>query len=194
MSGKNQKTGDWQNRIVGEGMVAAGELLPHWQNWRRHPARQAEVLAQTLGGVGWVQRVIVNRRSGRMLDGHLRAELARKQGEETPVPVVYVDLSEDEERAVLATLDPIAGMAIADEETLAGLVRSIEDADLRSVAGEMAQTMGAQVGDGVGREPGAGFSYREQYGVIVVCADEAHQKTVYDDLVAAGLTCKVVTT
>ncbi len=135
----------WQNRIVGEGEVAAVELVPHPQNWRKHPASQGTVLAQTLDGVGWVQRVIVNRRTGRMLDGHLRAELARKQGEQTPVPVVYVDLSEDEERTVLATLDPIAGMAIADEATLAGLVRSIEDADLRSVAGTIAQTLNVDV-------------------------------------------------
>ena len=136
---------EWQNRIVGEGVVAAGELVAHPQNWRKHPKEQGATLAKTLGGVGWVQRVIVNRRTGRMLDGHLRAELARRQGEATPVPVVYVDLSEDEERTVLATLDPIAGMAIADEETLAGLVRSIEDADLRSVAGEIAQTLGVAV-------------------------------------------------
>jgi hypothetical protein len=135
----------WQNRIVGEGEVAAGELVPHPRNWRKHPQRQGELLAATLGGVGWVQRVIVNRRTGRMLDGHLRAELARKQGAKTPVPVVYVDLSEDEERTVLATLDPIAGMAIADEATLAGLVRSIEDADLRSVAGTIAQTLNVDV-------------------------------------------------
>lgn len=102
----------WRNRIVGEGMVAAAELVPHPQNWRKHPQEQGAVLTQTLDGVGWVQRVIVNRRTGRMLDGHLRAELARRQGEATPVPVVYVDLSEEEERAVLATLDPIASMAL----------------------------------------------------------------------------------
>jgi hypothetical protein len=139
----------WRNRIVGEGEVAAGELVPHPQNWRKHPKEQAANLTGTLDGVGWVQRVIVNKRTGRMLDGHLRAELARKQGEATPVPVVYVDLSDDEERTVLATLDPIAGMAIADEATLAGLVRSIEDADLRSVAGTIAQTLNVDV-DGKG--------------------------------------------
>ncbi len=139
----------WQNRIVGEDLVAAGELVAHPQNWRKHPKEQGKQLAAGLGKVGWVQRVIVNKRTGRMLDGHLRAELARTQGEATPVPVVYVDLSEDEERTVLATLDPIAGMAIADEATLAGLVRSIEDADLRSIAGSMAQTLNVDV-DGTG--------------------------------------------
>ena len=139
----------WRNRIIGEGEIAAGELVPHPQNWRKHPKMQANQLAGTLGGVGWVQRVIVNQRTGRMLDGHLRAELARGQGEQTPVPVLYVDLSEDEERMILATLDPIAGMAIADEATLAALVRSIDDADLRTMAGSVAQTMKIDV-DGNG--------------------------------------------
>ncbi len=146
----------WLNRIVGEGVVAAGDLVAHPQNWRQHPKAQGKQLAATLGGVGWVQRVIVNQRTGRMLDGHLRAELARQQGEQTPVPVVYVDLSEDEERTVLATLDPIANMAIADEVMLAGLVRSIEDADLRSVADDIAATLGIDTSekpDAVDAEP-----------------------------------------
>lgn len=123
----------WRNRIVGEGEVAAGDLIPHPRNWRKHPQRQASALTQSLSGVGWVQRVIVNRRTGRMLDGHLRAELARKQGKDTPVPVVYVDLSEDEEKAVLATLDPIAALAEADADVLADLVQSIDDDILRSI-------------------------------------------------------------
>lgn len=186
---------EWRNRIVGEGVVAARELAPHPQNWRRHPKTQGAALAGGLENVGWVQRVIVNRRSGRMLDGHLRAELARQQGEETPVPVVYVDLSDDEERAVLATLDPIAGMAQTDEETLAGLVRSIDDGDLRSLAGEMAQTLGVQAaGASAGVGPAKAFTYKEQYGVIVICDSEAHQEATYNALTMAGMTCKVVTT
>lgn len=36
--------------------------------------------------------------------------------------------------------------------------------------------------------------YREQYGVIVVCDDEAQQRAVYERLQAQGLTLKVVVT
>jgi hypothetical protein len=39
-----------------------------------------------------------------------------------------------------------------------------------------------------------GFRYREQYGVIVVCRDEPHQRAVYEALRAAGHACRVVTT
>jgi len=36
--------------------------------------------------------------------------------------------------------------------------------------------------------------YREQYGVIVICNDEAHQSRVYDTLRSLGYACKVVVT
>ena len=37
-------------------------------------------------------------------------------------------------------------------------------------------------------------AYREQYGVIVICQDEAEQEAVYNQLAAEGFNCKVVVT
>lgn len=37
------------------------------------------------------------------------------------------------------------------------------------------------------------INYKEQYGVIVVCEDEKHQRKVYEDLKKEGLKLKVVT-
>ncbi|VFR54794.1 hypothetical protein BRI6_1113 [plant metagenome] len=37
-----------------------------------------------------------------------------------------------------------------------------------------------------------GFKYRQRYGVIVICTDEAHQQEVYQALKRAGYTLKVV--
>jgi hypothetical protein len=37
------------------------------------------------------------------------------------------------------------------------------------------------------------FSYRQQYGVIVICKDEKEQQEVYEMLQKLGLTLKVVT-
>lgn len=37
-----------------------------------------------------------------------------------------------------------------------------------------------------------GFNYKQQYGVIVICKDEKEQKEVYEQLLAKGLTLKVV--
>ena len=36
------------------------------------------------------------------------------------------------------------------------------------------------------------FNYAEQYGVIVMCSDEAEQEQIYNHLTDEGYTCKVV--
>lgn len=43
------------------------------------------------------------------------------------------------------------------------------------------------------KAPGVnGFKYKEQFGVIVICRDEAEHKAVYEQLKALGYKCKVV--
>lgn len=36
------------------------------------------------------------------------------------------------------------------------------------------------------------YTYKPQYGVIVVCKDEAEQKAIFERLSAEGLTLKIV--
>ena len=120
----------WRNRIVGTGEEAPDQLLANPKNWRIHPAAQQGALASVLDDVGWVGQVLVNRRTGHLVDGHLRVELALSR-QEPSVPVTYVDLSESEEALVLASLDPLAGMAVADagklRELLEGVTISSDD-------------------------------------------------------------------
>jgi hypothetical protein len=82
--------------------------------------------------VGWVQQVMVNRTTGHVVDGHARVEEAISRGEPS-VPVLYVELSEEEEGLVLATLDPIGAMAERDTARLDALLAevSVDDAGLR---------------------------------------------------------------
>ena len=68
-----------------------------------------------------MQSVIVNRTTGYLVDGHLRVELAKAAGQSS-IPVVYVELSEEEEQVILASLDPIGAMATADRDKLAELL------------------------------------------------------------------------
>ena len=118
----------WRSRIVGQGSVAPETLQPHPGNPRQHPKAQLEALAGALTEVGWVQDVIVNQRTGHILDGHARVELAVRRGEPT-VPVVYVELEEAEESLVLASLDPLAGLALVDQGKLDALLAEISVRD-----------------------------------------------------------------
>ena len=140
----------WRNRIVGHAEVAPAELVPNPRNWRTHPADQQRTLTGALGEVGWVAEVLVNRTTGHVVDGHLRVELALARGESS-VPVTYVELTEDEERLVLASLDPLAAMATAETEQLAALLSGLEPADdaLRALLDDLAREYkldGAQAG------------------------------------------------
>jgi len=138
----------WRNRIVGSGEESPDQLLANPANWRIHPKAQQDALAGALDQVGWVQQVLVNRRSGFVVDGHARVALAISRREPT-VPVLYVDLSPDEEALVLATLDPIGAMATADDAKLAELLAAIagDDAGLLALLGDLA-----------GNEPKAGLT------------------------------------
>jgi ParB-like chromosome segregation protein Spo0J len=129
----------WQNRIIGHGEESPDQLLANPSNWRIHPRAQQDALATVLDSVGLVQSVVVNRRSGFVVDGHLRVAMALRS-EQASIPVTYVDLSDEEERLVLASLDSIGAMAVPDKEKLAELLEGIDredatiDALVRAVA------------------------------------------------------------
>lgn len=136
--------GTWRSRILASTAEDPASLLANPRNWRTHPAAQRRALRGSLDTVGWVQQVIVNRATGNVVDGHARIEEALSRNEPT-VPVLWVDLSPEEEALVLATLDPIAAMADADDERLRSLLAevAVDDEGLASpladVAGEIAR-------------------------------------------------------
>jgi len=115
----------WRSRIIGSGTEQTDQLLANPLNWRIHPRHQQQALEAVLNDIGWVQQIIVNQRTGHVIDGHLRIALALRRNEPA-VPVLYVDLTENEERVIIATLDPIAALAVADKDQFAALVSQIE--------------------------------------------------------------------
>jgi hypothetical protein len=86
-----------------------------------------------------VAQVLINATTGHIVDGHLRVELALARHEAT-VPVTYVELSEQEERLVLASFDPLAAVAGAEKDALAALLAglSVEDAGLAALLADLA--------------------------------------------------------
>jgi DNA modification methylase len=114
----------YKNRIIEQKMMSTLELKENPKNWRKHPLHQEEGLNAVLNDVGWVQAVIFNIGTGRLLDGHLRVKLAIKNGE-PEVPVTVVDLTEEEEDTVLTTLDPLTIMAQTNHDALSALISRI---------------------------------------------------------------------
>ena len=129
----------WRNRIVGAGDEAPDQLVANPRNWRTHPGAQRDALRGSLSTVGWVQQVLVNRTTGHVVDGHARVEEAISRNEPT-VPVLYVELTPEEEALVLASLDPIGAMAERDDARLTELLAelNVDDAGLAALLDSLA--------------------------------------------------------
>jgi|TARA_Y100000310_G_scaffold344082_1_gene455016 hypothetical protein len=114
-----------RNRKVKTRRVKADTLLPNPLNWRSHPSGQRSALQAVLTEVGDVDYLkVVDTEHGLMLiDGHLRADI---RGDDI-VDVVVLDLTEDEQRLVLATFDPLAAMAGRDTAQMASLLEGINN-------------------------------------------------------------------
>ncbi len=122
-----------RDRIKELRRVKASELLPNPKNWRKHPAKQAAVLRGVLREVGYADALLVRETAEGLIliDGHLRAETTPDQ----LVPVLILDVDEAEAAKILATLDPLAGMAEMDKDALRNLTEffQTDSGDIREL-------------------------------------------------------------
>ena len=96
--------------------VPASELVPNERNWREHPKSQHKAMKAVLAEVGFADALLAYRHKGKLklIDGHLRADLASA----TEVPVLVLDVTEEEANKILFSLDPIGAMAEANLDQL----------------------------------------------------------------------------
>lgn len=174
-----------RNRIVEHVQVRAGDLVPHPLNFRRHPAAQRNALVASYEEIGFARSLLGFRRpDGRiqLIDGHLRRDLDPAMR----VTVEVLDVTEEEARKLLLTLDPLAALAEADAETLAQL-RQITEAD-SEVLNDFWQSLARQEAE----TPAAADDQPlpEQFLILVECRDEAHQAELLAKFDAEGICCK----
>ena len=172
-----------RDRIKELRRVRASELRPDVRNPRRHPDYQRAALRAMLAEVGFADALLARETPEGLvlIDGHLRAETAPDQ----EVPVLVLDVTEEEAGKVLATLDPLAGLAEVDPEAqkallealrfaspeAAGFARDLYDraaADAAEAAKRLAATAPAEfpaVGDDLATEhrcPRCGYEWSGQ--------------------------------
>jgi hypothetical protein len=103
--------------------VDAAQLTENPNNWRAHPQKQLDGIRDAIREVGWAGALLYNKRTKRLIDGHARKKLFEGQGE---VPVLIGSWTEEQEKKILATLDPLASLAGADTDILDKLLREID--------------------------------------------------------------------
>src|SRR4029079_12094028 len=110
-----------RDRIKELRRVRASELRPNARNWRTHPDAQRDALRGALAAVGYADALLARELADgslELVDGHLRAETTP----DAVVPVLVLDVTEEEAAKVLLTLDPLAGLAGVDQDRLADLM------------------------------------------------------------------------
>lgn len=176
-----------------------GRVLPYPGNPRKND-HAVEKVADSIREFGFRVPIVVDA-EGVVITGHTRLKAAQSLGL-AQVPVhVAADLSPEQARAYRIADNASGELAEWDYDLLPIELGALQDAgyDLAATALDASviekmlagETPGG--GDLTGGEPAEG-AYREQYGVIVVCEDEPHQQRVFEELSAAGHTCRVVCT
>lgn len=114
-----------KNRIVELRMVKAKDLVPNPKNWRLHPQEQSDAMAGILRGVGFAGATLAYETSEglKLIDGHMRREVSEPDQE---IPVLVLDVNDEEADKILATYDPLSAMATTDDKQLATLLDSVE--------------------------------------------------------------------
>ena len=117
-----------RDRIKELRRVRASELLRNPRNWRTHPTAQARALRALLTEIGYADALIARELSDgqlQLIDGHLRAETTP----DMEVPVLVLDVTEEEADKLLLTLDPLAAMAETDAERIKALLETVRTDD-----------------------------------------------------------------
>lgn len=108
--------------------VKASELLRNPRNWRTHPAAQGRALRALLTEIGYADALIARELPDgqlQLIDGHLRAETTPDE----QVPVLVLDVTEEEADKLLLTLDPLAAMAETNAERIKALLETVRTDD-----------------------------------------------------------------
>ena len=181
-----------RDRIKEFRRVKASQLRPHPKNWRTHPAAQQDALRGVLAEIGYAGALLARELpdgSLQLIDGHLRAETTP----DLDVPVLVLDLDEQEAAKLLALHDPLAGMAEANDEVLAELLEHVEtesDAVQSLLDGMLGDSDVAAAESEPQQEPEVAIP--ETFQVVIECRDEAEQQTVYERMTADGYACKLL--
>jgi hypothetical protein len=178
-----------RNRIKGHRRVRAGELVPHEFNYRFHPDNQKHALAALYAEVGFARSLLAYELpDGRLklIDGHLR----RNFDPNMEVEVEVLDVNDDEARALLLSIDPLAELAVNQQQLQTRLLELTPTVSpkLRAMWEASAAAALDQLPPPGWRDRRPDFAY--QFYVLIACRDEPHQRELLDRFQREGLDCQ----
>lgn len=179
-----------RDRIKEFKRIPAGELLPNPKNWRTHPDKQKDVLRGVLAEIGYAGALLARETEDggyMLLDGHLRAETTPEQ----EVPVLVLDLDENEADKLLALLDPISTLAGKNMKLLGELVSGIETDNraINEMLNEMLETETYELPD---PEDIKDVPIPTVFQIVIECESEEVQGKLFEEFRSRGLDCRIL--
>jgi ParB-like chromosome segregation protein Spo0J len=117
-----------RSRIKKFKMIRAGDLQRSPWNWKNHPPAQLNALTDALTELGYCDAMLVRELGNdkyELCDGHARTGMADP---DQKVPCLILDISEQEAKKLILTLDPLAALAEADKGKLDALLAEVQPA------------------------------------------------------------------
>jgi hypothetical protein len=179
-----------RNRIKAHRRVRAGDLVPHEFNFRQHGDVQRDALVALYREVGFARSLLAYELpDGRLklIDGHLRRDL----DPDMEVEVEVLDVNEDEARTLLLSIDPLASLAMEQEQLRDRLVEIIPEVPPELAAAWQAAA-GALLEEEKCKRDLKADVLGEAFYVLITCRDERQQVELLRRFKAEGMECKAV--
>jgi hypothetical protein len=177
-----------RHRIKSHRRVRAADLVPHEWNFRTHPESQKAALAAIYEEIGFARSLLAYELpDGRLklIDGHLRRDL----DPDMEVEVEILDVTDEEARQLLLTIDPLAALAEQQEQLRQRLL------DITPTTSDDLRAAWQAAADQLLQDPPppTGIThYDEQFLIVITCRGEKHQVELLERFLQEGLQCKAL--
>ena len=114
----------FRNRIKELRNVRAGDLIANQKNFRQHPKEQIVAMRALLEDIGFADALGAFEQDDgklKLIDGHMRRDLDPN----AMVPVLILDITQEEADLMLATFDTVTAKATVDGEALDNLLAQV---------------------------------------------------------------------
>lgn len=165
--------------------------LVRYKNNPRKNADAVDYVAESIQKFGFKVPIIIDRNNV-IVAGDTRYQAAKKLGLEAIPCVKADDLTDEQIKALRLADNKVSEFSKWDMDKLESELLELLNTDMEAFGFEDMEKELEEAQEEINAE--SSFNYKEQYGVIVMCADEQQQQETYEQLIEAGYECKVVAT
>lgn len=160
-------------------------------NAKIHTAEQIEEIKKSIQEFGNNDPIAIDEK-GFIIEGEGRYLAQKDMGIKEIEVIKLTHLTEEQKVAYMLVHNKLTMNTGFDLDLLEEELSKISSIDMKEFEFDIKEIEEELEEEEQSQEPS--FNYKEQYGVIVICKDEAEQEKVYNNLLEQGYECKVVTT